>query len=188
MSAREKLEKLLLEHSVLTGSFVLASGETSDIYVDVRRTALRGDGALAIGEAFASLLTNHAPAAIAVGGLTLGADPLVTATSIAAHLVGREIGAVIVRKEAKDHGTGRQIEQSQAPSEGDQLVAVDDVVTSAGSTIRAIHALRDGGWEVRHAFCVVDRQAGGREALAEIGVELHALFTLEELVAKKRAS
>ena len=181
------LESLLLEHSVLTGSFVLASGKTSDVYVDVRRTALRGDGALAIGEAFLQLLDSQAPTAVAVGGLTLGADPLVTGTSIAASLADREIAAVIVRKDTKDHGTAKLVEQPREPRQGDELVAVDDVVTSAGSTIRAILALREAGYTVNHAFCVVDREAGGREALSNIDVTLHALFTLDELVAKKRA-
>lgn len=183
----DALESLLLEHSVLTGSFVLASGETSDVYVDVRKTALRGDGALAIGRAFIELLDQHAPHAVAAGGLTLGADPLVTATAIAASLQDRDVAAVIVRKEAKGHGTGKRIEQPREPVQGDEIVAVDDVVTSAGSTIRAIEALRSSGYAVNHAFCVVDRQAGGRQALADIGVKLHALFSLDELVTKKRA-
>lgn len=183
----ESLEALLLEHSVLTGEFILASGERSDVYVDVRRTALRGDGALAIGRTFLDLVREHAPGAIGVGGLTLGADPLVTATSIAAALDGQPgFGAVIVRKEAKDHGTGKQVEQP-FDADGRELVVVDDVVTSAGSTIKAIEALRSAGYRVEHALAVVDREAGGEEALANVGVTLHALFTLNELVSKKRA-
>lgn len=183
----QKLEHLLLEHSVLVGDFILASGEKSDIYVDVRRTALRGDGALEIGREFLDRIDRFAPGAIGTGGLTLGADPLVTATSIAAALAGRpEFGAVIVRKEAKGHGTGKRVEQP-FDSQGRELVVVDDVVTTAGSTLEAIDALRQAGYAIEHALCVVDREAGGRQALAENGVELHALFTLDELVRKKRA-
>lgn len=175
------LVALLLERSVQFGDFTLASGVKSNIYIDVRKTALTGDGALAIGEHFVDMATRIAPAAAAFGGLTLGADPLVTACAIASSLRGGNAAAVIVRKDVKQHGTQSRLEAPPLAA-GAEIVAVDDVVTTAGSTMVAIEALRDAGFRVDHAFCVVDREAGGREALEAIGVSLHAVVTLSELL------
>lgn len=173
---------MLLERSVQFGAFTLASGATSEIYIDVRRLSLTGDGALALGHAFHALQQTHAPKARAIGGLTLGADPLVTATAIAAHLQGHSLAAIIVRKDAKAHGTRRQLEAPEGLQPGDEVVVVDDVITTAGSTMVAIQALRDAGFVVKTAFCVVDRESGGRERLADAGIELFAIATLSQLM------
>ena len=173
---------LLLERSVQFGEFTLASGATSNIYIDVRQTALTGDGALAIGHAILGIMRDCAPHATACGGLTLGADPIVTAVSIAASLTGSKVDAIIVRKDAKGHGMQRGIESPSSVGPGSEVVVVDDVITSAGSTLQAVQALREAGFVVSHAVCVVDREAGGAEALAAQGIQLHALHTLSELL------
>ncbi len=179
------LLEILLERSVKFGDFTLASGATSNIYVDVRQTALTGDGALAIGQAFLDQMSTHAPNASACGGLTLGADPLVTATSVAAHLHGSVIDAIIVRKDAKLHGTARAIEVPSRVAQGSEVVVVDDVITTAGSTLKAVYALREAGFIVKTALCVVDREAGGTQALLDEGVSLFPLFTLSQLLAHR---
>jgi orotate phosphoribosyltransferase len=179
------LLELLLERSVKFGDFTLASGATSNIYVDVRQTALTGDGALAIGQAFLEQMRIHAPDATACGGLTLGADPLVTATSVAAHLQGSVVDAIIVRKDAKLHGMARAIEAPSRVRQGAEVVVVDDVITTAGSTLKAVQALREAGFVVKTALCVVDRDAGGADALQAQGVSLIPLFTLSQLLSHR---
>ncbi len=179
--ARRKLRALLIEHSIQLGNFTLASGATSSVYLDVRKTALRGDGATFIGDLLLSAIEQNDPNAEAVGGMTLGADPLLTAITIASHRKSQPLNAIIVRKDPKGHGTQNQLEIAGAIPAKANIAVVDDVITSAGSTIKAIHALRESGFHVEHAFCVVDREAGGRKALAEMGVSLTALFSLSEL-------
>ncbi|WP_158542341.1 orotate phosphoribosyltransferase [Lujinxingia litoralis] len=178
---RATLARLLTAHSVRTGHFRLASGKISPVYVDVKATSLTGEGGWLIGQALFELSQTLTPPPRAIGGLTLGADPLVTATSIAAHQRGHTLDAIIVRKAPKSHGTERYLESPPTLPAGSPVVAVDDVVTSGASTIQAIEALRQAGFQVDHALAVVDRQAGGREALASLGITLHALFTLDEL-------
>lgn len=177
-----ELADLLREYSVQRGEFVLASGAKSPYYLDVRRTALTGVGARAIGRAAFERLQREVPGASGCGGLTFGADPIITAICCAAADAGCPWGGVVVRKEPKSHGTQNWLEIAGNLRGDEELVAVDDVVTSAGSTLRAIERLREHGFRVDHALCVVDREAGGREALAEHGVALHALFSMSELL------
>lgn len=179
--ALDNLKGLLAERSVRFGEFTLASGTTSNVYIDVRQTSLSSDGAALIGECILAKLGEFGESSdiSGVGGLTLGADPLVTATAIAAHHAGRTLGAIIVRKATKGHGTQRRIEAPAAEvAPGDHIVALDDVTTTGGSTIDAIEALREAGYRVEHAISVVDRETGAIDAMAEIGVTLHPLFTL----------
>ena len=185
---RDALRELLLEHSVRTGSFTLASGETSSVYVDVRKTSLRGDGARLIGEAFWELVGRHCPEVDGVGGPTLGADPLVVATAIAARDDGGQLDALIVRKKAKGHGTGAFVETPGGLPEGAKVVVVEDTITTGGSIVFAIEKLREAGFVVEHALCVVDREAGGEAILADHGVTLRAVFRLSELVAPEDAA
>lgn len=177
-SLREMLRRLALER----GEFELSAGGTTSVYVDVRQVSLTGRGASLIGEAFWDRIRDLDPEARAVGGLTLGADPLVTATSLAAHRSGRPLEGILVRKASKAHGTGERVEAPAILGSGDRVVALEDTVTTGGSTREAVEQMRHAGFTVDHALCVVDREAGGREHLAEIDVELHALFTLDELV------
>ncbi len=178
----EHLRALLLKHSLTFGHFTLASGEQSSVYLDVRKTALRADGASLIGELLYKDIQKYGGSALsAVGGMTLGADPLLTAISIASLSSQTPLHAIIVRKEAKAHGTQKQLEKGGGISPASSIVVVDDVVTSGGSTLLAIEALRKDGYHIEHAFCVVDRESGGAENLAKVGVKLHPLFLLSDL-------
>ena len=177
-----ELITLLRRYSLQRGDFLLASGERSSHYLDVRRTALTGAGARMIGASMFSLAHRVAPQAEGCGGMTLGADPILTAMCVAAATEGMEWGGVIVRKDAKSHGTQNWREIAGNLRGDEELIAVDDVVTTAGSTLQAIARLRDHGFSVRCAICVVDREAGGADALAAQGVVLHSLATMTQIL------
>lgn len=176
------LEDMLRRLAVERGEFELSAGGTTSVYVDVRQVSLTGRGASLIGEAFWERIRELAPQARAVGGLTLGADPLVTATSLAAYRTGRSLEGILVRKASKSHGTGERVEAPEILRDGDRVVALEDTVTTGGSTREAVEQMRHAGFTIDHALCVVDRDAGGRENLAEVDVDLHALFPLDDLV------
>lgn len=178
---KDRLLELLRTHSYKEGDFVLASGKRSSFYVDVRRTALTAEGATLIGELLLDLVGAAGWECGGIGGMTLGADPLTTAVGIASWRRGAPVSSFIVRKEAKGHGGGRQIEAAGTLEPGSKVVVLDDTVTTGGSTIKAIDALRDAGFEVVGAACIVDRCEGGAEALQAAGVPLRALFTLADL-------
>ena len=184
---REQLRQLLLEKSVRTGEFTLASGKKSDLYVDCRVTSFDARGARLIGESGWALVRDHLKgkglSAAAIGGMTLGADPISLAIGMesARQQPDRFLQVFTVRKEAKEYGAGRRIEGNF--SSGDPVVVVDDVVTTGGSTLRAIDAIEAEGGKVLFAFVLVDREEGGRQALEERGVEVVSLFTRAELLA-----
>jgi len=184
---REQLRQLLLEKSVRTGEFTLASGKKSDLYVDCRVTSFDAQGARLIGESGWALVRDHLTAeglsATAIGGMTLGADPISLAIGMesARQQPDRFLQVFTVRKEAKEYGAGRRIEGNF--SSGDPVVVVDDVVTTGGSTLRAIDAIEAEGGKVLFAFVLVDREEGGRQALEERGVKVVSLFTRAELLA-----
>ena len=184
---REQLRQLLLKKSVRTGEFTLASGKKSDLYVDCRVTSFDAQGARLIGEAGWALVRDYLAAqdlsAAAIGGMTLGADPISLAIGMesARQQADRFLQVFTVRKEAKEYGAGRRIEGNF--SSGDPVVVVDDVVTTGGSTLRAIDAIEAEGGKVLFAFVLVDREEGGREALEERGVKVVSLFTRAELLA-----
>ena len=184
---REQLRQLLLEKSVRTGEFTLASGKKSDLYVDCRVTSFDARGARLIGESGWALVRDHLTgkglSAAAIGGMTLGADPISLAIGMesARQQPDRFLQVFTVRKEAKEYGAGRRIEGNF--SSGDPVVVVDDVVTTGGSTLRAIDAIEAEGGKGLFAFVLVDREEGGRQALEERGVEVVSLFTRAELLA-----
>ena len=184
---REQLRQLLLEKSVRTGEFTLASGKKSDLYVDCRVTSFDAQGARLIGETGWALVRDHLAteglSAAAIGGMTLGADPISLAIGMesARQQPDRFLQVFTVRKEAKEYGAGRRIEGNF--SSGDPVVVVDDVVTTGGSTLRAIDAIEAEGGKVLFAFVLVDREEGGRQALEERGVKVVSLFTRAELLA-----
>lgn len=177
----ERLRELLREHSFREGDFVLASGRRSPFYVDVRRTALTAEGATLIGELLLDLIQDQGWACEGAGGMTLGADPLTTAIGIASWRRGAPLSSFIVRKEPKGHGAGRQIEAAGTLPAGASVVVLDDTVTTGGSTAKAVDAVREAGYRVVGAACVVDRCEGGAEALAAIDVPLRSLFTVDAL-------
>jgi orotate phosphoribosyltransferase len=181
MSGRERLAALLRERSVRRGDFVLASGARSSFYVDARTTTMSGLGQLLIGELALAAIDDAGWKPRAVGGLTLGADPVAYAIAHAAARVGRELDAFTVRKEPKGHGTGKQIEG--AFEKGFDVVVVEDSMTTGESALRAIEIVQREGANVIGVLTVVDREEGGRARLQKEGYELAALFTAGELLS-----
>src|SRR5580765_6533979 len=161
---REQLRQLLKEQSLMHGDFTLASGKKSTFYFDSKKTTLLADGAWLTARAFLRVIREHAIEADAIGGLTLGADPIVCPVAALSHAEGNPLRAFIVRKEAKEHGTGKRIEGNLTP--GSKVIIVDDVVTTAGSTLKAIAAAEAAGHVVVAVICLVDREEGGAAKLA----------------------
>ena len=161
---RDRLRELLKEHSLMFGDFTLASGKKSNFYFDSKKTTLRAEGAYLAAAEMLHLVEREGIDAQAIGGMTLGADPIVCPAAALSHLAGRPLRAFIVRKEAKGHGTLRQIEGDLEPHS--KVIVVDDVVTTGGSTLRAIEAAERAGHEVVAVLCIVDREQGGAEALS----------------------
>ncbi|MDA0999833.1 MAG: orotate phosphoribosyltransferase [bacterium] len=177
----EELRKLLLEKSYREGKIILTSGKESDFYVDCRETTLHGRGAALTGRIFFERIKGSG--AQAVGGPTLGADPMVTAIAMTAAAAGEELPAFIIRKESKGHGTGKLIEGIGNIPAGARVAIVEDAVTTGGSTYRSIEAARGAGFEVVKVVCLVDREEGGKENLAEKGITLESIFTRTSLLS-----
>ncbi|MGZ4830801.1 MAG: orotate phosphoribosyltransferase, partial [Candidatus Angelobacter sp.] len=163
-SAREQLLKLLATNSFRLGEFTLSSGGKSDYYIDCRTTTLHAHGAELTGRVFLELIQQQGWKPQAVGGLTMGADPIVVATSVISSQAGAPIHGFLVRKAEKAHGMGRRVEGFQ--EKGARVVIVDDVCTTGSSTIQAIEAAREFGFNVAGVACLVERlEAGGRPAV-----------------------
>lgn len=161
---REKLLNLLATNSFRLGEFTLSSGGKSDYYIDCRTTTLHAQGAELTGHVFLELILQQGWQPQAVGGLTMGADPIVVATSVISSQAGSPIHGFLVRKAEKAHGMGRRVEGFQ--EKGARVVIVDDVCTTGSSTIQAIEAAREFGFDVVGAACLVERlEAGGRPAV-----------------------
>ncbi len=186
MHERERLKALLLERSVRIGDFTLASGSRSSYYVDARQTTMTAEGQHLTGKVCYDLIDETGWDVSHIGGLTLGADPVTYA--IAHHSFDREqiLDGFTVRKEAKDHGTGRQIEGGLP--EDARVVIIEDAVTSGGSALKAIEAIREHGATVAGVLCLVDREEGGKERLDELHLPFVAAFTGSELLAAARAA
>ena len=168
----------ILQHSFLRGRFQLSSGAWSDYYLDLRRTTLDPAG---LGAAARALWPAIAGAGLAaVGGPTLGADPLVAALMLEGARQGQPIRGFLVRSGAKDHGTGRQIE-GHCPS-GTRVAVLDDVVTKGGSILRAVAAVRAAGADPVIALALVDREEGGRAALEAVGVPLFTPLRVTQIL------
>lgn len=180
LETKKALARLLKEKSYLEGDFTLSSGLKSDYYFDCRRTSLHPEGARLMGLLLCELLL---PLEVdGVGGMTLGADPLITAVSLRALELGLTWPGLIVRKEAKKHGTSTALEGLSNFRPGQRLGLLEDVVSTGSSVIKACEAARAAGLTARDVCCVLDRDQGGREALRAIGCNLHALFTGRELL------
>jgi len=167
------LRRLLLERSVRHGDFVLASGQRSSYYIDCRPSTMSAEGMVLIGRMGWEAIRGAGWLPRAIGGLTMGADPLAYAVAAASWGTELVIDAFSVRKEAKEHGTGRRIEGNFAS--GMRVVIAEDVITSGGSARQAINAVRAQGGEVAGVLAVVDRGQGGRAALESMGIEVVAL-------------
>ena len=175
---KEELLEQLKKFAYKKGEFTLSSGKKSDHYVNCKPVTLTGRGLT-----LASLLMLKEVETDYVAGLTLGADPLVSGVSLVSALDGRMVNALIVRKEAKGHGTQAWIE-GLLPPKGTKITVFEDVVTTGGSAIKAVEKLRDAGYVVDRVVSIVDRQAGGKDAMIEAKLELRSLFQLPELVGK----
>ena len=180
VTKRARLFELLKTRAFAEREVTLSSGQKSNFYIDCRRVSLDAEGATLIGELFHMVIDHVAPQAVAAGGLTLGADPLATATSIVSFQAGRPRAAFIVRKEPKGHGSGQWVE-SPGLASGAPVVILEDVVTTGASTLRAIERAGLAGLSVVHAIALVDRLEGGREAI-EAHVPLTTLFTRREFL------
>ena len=178
---KTELLYLLKQHAYKKGEFKLSSGKTSEHYVNCKPVTLTGRGLTLTCLSFLEHIETQV-----VGGLTLGADPLVSGVAVVSALDKTLIDALIVRKEPKGHGTGAWIEGPDLP-EGTKVTVLEDVVTTGGSAIKAAEKLRDAGYVVDRVVAIVDRQEGGSDAMKEVGLELKSLFTLEELVNGKLA-
>jgi orotate phosphoribosyltransferase len=181
---RQRLLQLLAERAYRHGSFTLASGRSSNHYVNCKPVSLSGEGLALLSARMLELVEAEA---VAVAGLTLGADPLVSGVAQAAALAGRPLDALIVRKEAKGHGTGAWLE-GPLPAAGSRITVLEDVVTTGGSSLKAVHQLREAGYTVERVVTIVDRQEGGLEAMTAAGLELRSLFLLEEVAATSAAA
>ena len=181
MTDQELLTSLLAERSSKKGHFILASGRESEFYIDARLTTMSPDGLAVIGRLGLSTLQQSGWRVDAVGGMTLGADPVSYAISYASAGLSNPLRAFTVRKEAKTHGTGKLIEGPFRS--GDQVVVIEDVITTGGSALRAIEAVRTEGGTISGVLAVVDRQEGGREKLESAGVSVISLTTALQIMS-----
>ena len=176
---KEEFLKLLKENAYKKGEFKLSSGKTSEHYVNCKPVILTGRG---LTLASIMLLECVEEGSVAVGGLTLGADPLVSGVAVVSGLDRKTMDALIVRKEAKGHGTQAWIEGPTLP-EGSKVTVLEDVITTGGSSIKAVKRLRDAGYVVNRIVSIIDRQENGEAdtAMKLAGLELYSLFSLDEL-------
>ena len=182
MTERERLKKIIIELSYEKRNVVLASGRTSDFYFDGKQTTLHPEGGYLTGKLFFDSIRD-VEGVDGVGGLTLGADPIATATSVASFLEGKPIPGFIIRKEPKGHGTGAWLEGRKNLKPGARVVIVEDVVTSGGSSIKAIKRAEEEGLVVLGVVTLVDREEGGRENIEKEGYWLRSIFTKSEILA-----
>jgi orotate phosphoribosyltransferase len=172
---RRRLLELLTRLAYQEREVVLASGRRSNFYIDCKQAVLTAEGHFLAGWLIQHVIAERAPEVVAVGGLTMGADPLASAVATLSFLGPRPLGAFYVRKEPKGHGTGKWIEGERALPAAAKVAILEDVVTTGGSTIKAIERAREHGLDVRLVVALVDREEGGREAV-EQQVPLVALF------------
>lgn len=158
----------------------MSSGKESDFYIDCRRTSLTSEGHFLIGRLLLAEIRAKSPQSRAIGGLTLGADPLASAVSLTSFLAGYPLPAFVIRKEPKGHGTGQWMEGRAALQPGWEVAILEDVVTTGASTLKAIERAEIEGFKVAHAFALVDRLEGGRETLESKGYRLSAIFTRKD--------
>jgi orotate phosphoribosyltransferase len=177
ISQRQLLLDLFCQLAYKEGDFVLSSGQQSSYYINGKQVTLHPQGALATGRLLLSKLPSDTQA---VAGLTLGADPIVSAVSVVSALENRPIPALIVRKETKGHGTMAYIEGPTLPT-GAQVVVLEDVVTTGKSAMKAVERLRDAGYIVDLVISLVDREQGGAEFYQSVGLNFEAIFSISEI-------
>jgi orotate phosphoribosyltransferase len=174
---RQKLLDLFCQGAYQEGDFVLSSGQSSSYYINGKQVTLHPQGALAIGRILLSLLPLDTQA---VAGLTLGADPIVSAVSVVSAYENRPIPGLIIRKEAKGHGTRAYIEGPNLPT-GTKVIVLEDVVTTGKSAMKAVERLRDAGCTVDMVISLVDRLQGGTEFYQSVGLKFQSVFTITDI-------
>ncbi|MBF0122465.1 MAG: orotate phosphoribosyltransferase [Candidatus Omnitrophica bacterium] len=179
MDCQKRLFDLLKSQAFFKGDFTLSSGKKSSYYLDARLVTLSAEGAFLCGRLIHDLVKEVKPTAI--GGPTLGADPMVGAVGAVSFLEKRPVKTFIIRKEAKGHGKGKMVE-GPALTESDRIVIIDDVATTGKAFIHSLDALAQDGLKPLRCACIIDRQDGAKEALASRGVELVSLFTAAEFL------
>lgn len=182
MTTHDRLLSILAERSARRGLFTLASGRQSTLYIDARLTTMSPDGLALIGPFALAALREIGWDINAVGGLTLGADPVSYAIAYASAATSAPLRAFTVRKESKTHGTGRLIEGPFLA--GDRVAVIEDVITTGGSALRAVEAIRAAGGVVAGVLALVDREEGGREAIESSGLPVLTLARASEIVAR----
>lgn len=176
--ARTQLISYIRDEAVFHGDFTLTSGKKASYYIDLRKVSLDGRVAPLIGEVMVDLIA-EVPDVDAVGGLTMGADPIAAAVLHRGAAIGRRYDAFVVRKEPKDHGRGKQVEGPDL--EGRRVIVLEDTSTTGGSPLKAIEALRKVGAEIAAVAVVVDRATGARERIEAAGYPYLAAITLSDL-------
>ncbi|MBU1318520.1 MAG: orotate phosphoribosyltransferase [candidate division Zixibacteria bacterium] len=180
--AKNRLRELVNEKAVIRGDFILASGARSNYYVDAKFISLTSEGLAYFARVIVDIMDDLNVDLI--GGMTLGADPIIGAVVAMSHLVGKPVDGIIVRKEAKGHGRGKQIEGPI--SEGAKVLIIEDVVTTGGSSLKAIDAVEKAGGKIAKVICLVDRLAGGRESFESKGYKFESIFTINDLDIPKQ--
>lgn len=179
MDKKKRLAEILKEKSILKGSFRLASGKESDYYIDGRLTTLDSEGLNLIGDIFLEEILND-PEIKTVGGPTMGADPIVGSVLTRAGMKNLDFSGFLVRKEPKDHGTGKLIEGNL--KEGEKVAVVEDVVTTGGSVLKAIYALEKEGAIISKVLVIVDREEGAERKFNELGYNYFSIYRISELL------
>lgn len=182
MTHRTDLIRLLAIHSAQRGDFKLASGRRSGLYIDARLTTMSPEGLITIGALGLEQLRRSSWKVNAVGGLTLGADPVSCAISYASARSDMPVRAFTVRKQAKTHGTQKLVEGPLRP--GDRVAVIEDVITTGNSALQAIEAIQAYGATITGILALVDREEGGRSSLEQAGFPVIALTTASEIIAK----
>jgi len=182
---REALKAILRKNSLKFGEFTLSSGQKSDYYIDARLTTLDPGGARRIGRILYARIRELGLDPHAIGGLTMGADPIALAVALESEASGAPIQAIVVRKATKGHGTKRRVEGNFRP--GDRVVVVEDVGSTGASALEAIRAVREAGGEVLFVFVLVDRMMGAIAAIEAVGASVEALFRIDEFLGERSA-
>jgi len=177
ITLRQHLLDLFCQLAYQEGEFVLSSGQRSSYYINGKQVTLHPQGALAIGRILLSQLPTDTQA---VAGLTLGADPIVSAVSVVSAYENRPIPALIVRKESKGHGTMAYIEGPSLPTDA-SVVVLEDVVTTGQSALKAVERLKQAGYRVNQVMALVDRQQGGAKLYESAGLKFQSVFSIQDL-------
>ncbi|MDQ7032104.1 MAG: orotate phosphoribosyltransferase [Desulfonauticus sp.] len=182
LELKKKLAQLLYDKSYKEGQFTLTSGKKSDYYFDCKQTALHPAGSYFLGKILFSMIQKLPEPVSGVGGMTLGADPLVSAVTVISYLEGNPLPGFIVRKKPKKHGTAQFLEGLANFSQGNRVCLLEDVITTGGSVLTAATRVQEAGLEVKDIICVLDREEGGKQTLEQKGYRFYSIFTRQELL------